>query len=192
MRTAMGDRRRVEQILTNLAANGLKFTPAGGIVEIDGRFDGAVAVLVVRDDGPGISVEDRPRIFERFHRLSTHERITGTGLGLPIARELARLMAGDLDVASVPGAGSAFVIVLPGPADASSEAVVAALARALGEEEVGLEERAVLRAMALGGRGGPTRQTADGPTSGSPAARRQKPDGRHGASPSTTSRRADG
>ena len=144
---ATGDRRRVEQILTNLTANALKFTPVGGRVELVGRFDGPVAVIVVRDDGGGIAGEDRIRIFERFHRLAGHERITGTGLGLPIARDLARQMGGDLDVASVPGSGSAFVLVLAGPAAIEPEVVAEALERALIAEEVGLEERAVLRAM---------------------------------------------
>ena len=69
MRVATGDRRRVEQILTNLVANALKFTPEGGSVEIAGRVDGLAAVLIVRDDGDGIPAEDRGRIFERFQRL---------------------------------------------------------------------------------------------------------------------------
>ena len=145
LRSATGDRRRVEQILTNLGANALKFTPSGGTVEIAAWFDGPVAILAVRDDGPGIDVEDRPRIFERFHRLAGHERITGTGLGLPIARDLARRMDGDLAVASVPGAGSTFVLALPGPASVDPDGIAEALARALAAEEIGLEERAVLR-----------------------------------------------
>jgi two-component system phosphate regulon sensor histidine kinase PhoR len=147
---ATGDRRRVEQILTNLTHNALKFTPSGGCVEIEGRFEGVVALIVVRDNGGGIAVDDRIRIFERFQRLAGHERITGTGLGLPIARALAREMGGDLDVASVPGSGSAFILVLPGPAATDRVAIAAALDRTLTAEEVGLEERAVLRA--IGGR----------------------------------------
>lgn len=152
LRSATGDRRRVEQILTNLVANALKFTAPGGRVEINGRFDGPVAILAVVDDGTGIAGDDRPRIFERFHRLPGHERITGTGLGLPIARDLARRMGGDLEVASVPGSGSAFVLALPGPAAVAQSVVAAALGRALAAEEIGLEERSVLRAMAMAGR----------------------------------------
>ena len=148
LRVATGDRRRVEQIVTNLAANALKFTPAGGSVELEARFDGPIAIVVVRDDGAGIPAEDRGRIFERFHRMAAHERITGTGLGLPIARELARRMDGDLDVASVPGSGSAFVLVLPGPTPVDGSAIRAALVRALADEEIGLEERIVRRAIA--------------------------------------------
>jgi len=152
LRVATADRRRVEQILTNLAANALKFTKSGGTVEIHGRFVGLVAVLIVRDDGPGIPPEDRGRIFERFHRMAGHEQITGTGLGLPIARDLARRMAGDLDVASVPGGGSSFVLVLPGPAPVEPSAIVATLEATLREEERALDERVVRRALAAAGR----------------------------------------
>jgi signal transduction histidine kinase len=147
LRSATGDRRRVEQILTNLAGNALKFTPAGGSVEIVGAFDGPVATLVVRDDGPGVEPADRDRIFERFERLPAHEDVAGTGLGLPIARDLARRMAGELDVASVTGSGSAFVLVLPGPMPVDATVVAGALERALAAEEQRLEERAVLRAI---------------------------------------------
>ena len=156
---ATGDRRRVEQILTNLVNNALKFSPAGGCVELEGRFEGAVALVIVRDDGAGIEADDRARIFERFQRLPGHERIIGTGLGLPIALGLARELGGDLDVASVPGSGSAFVLVLPGPATADAEVIEATLARTLAAEEAGLEERAVLRAIGGRSRGA---TTADG------------------------------
>jgi hypothetical protein len=132
----------------NLAGNALKFTPTGGTVEIVGRFDGPVAVIVVRDDGPGIEPADRSRIFERFQRLASHDGIAGTGLGLPIARDLARRMGGGLDVTSVPGSGSSFVLVLPGPAPVPEAVVVATLDRALAAEEQALEERAVLAALA--------------------------------------------
>jgi signal transduction histidine kinase len=146
LRSATGDRRRVEQILTNLAGNALKFTPAEGTVDVVARFDGTVAVFVVRDDGRGIEPADKARVFERFERLAGHETIPGTGLGLPIAQDLARRMGGDLDVASVPGSGSAFVLVLPGPTTVGELAMAAALERAVAAEEQGLEERAVLRA----------------------------------------------
>jgi signal transduction histidine kinase len=152
LRVATADRRRVEQVLTNLAANALKFTPSGGSVEILGRFDGPVAILIVRDDGPGIPPEDRDLIFERFHRMASHERISGTGLGLPIARDLARRMDGDLDVASVPGGGSSFVLVLPGPAAVEPEVLAETLAATLLEEETTLDERVVRRAIAAAGR----------------------------------------
>ena len=169
LRAAVGDRRRVEQVLTNLAGNALKFTPAGGTVDIVGRFDGAVAVLVVRDDGPGIEPADRSRIFERFQRLASHDRIAGTGLGLPIARDLARRMGGDLDVASVPGSGSAFVLVLPGPAPVPAAVVAAALERALAAEEQALEERAVLAALATAPDAGASQRPRGGARASHPA-----------------------
>ena len=103
MRMALGDRRRIQQILTNLVGNALKFVAPGGRVKLAAWTDGPVAVFAVRDDGTGIGPDDRARIFERFQRLAVHEGVTGTGLGLPIARELARAMGGELDVASVPG-----------------------------------------------------------------------------------------
>jgi signal transduction histidine kinase len=151
LKAATGDRRRVEQILTNLAGNALKFAPVGSAVEVAAWFDSSVAVVAVRDEGVGIAPDDRARIFERFYRLAGHERITGTGLGLPIARDMARAMAGDLDVASVPGSGSSFVLVLPGPVGTEPTAVAAATSRAVADEEVRLEERAVLRAIAQTG-----------------------------------------
>jgi signal transduction histidine kinase len=114
IRTAIGDRRRVDQIVTNLAANALKYGADGGLVELAGRFEGTHAIVAVRDEGPGIEAEDRSRIFEPFYRMVDHARVTGTGLGLSIARDLARAMGGDLDVASLPGTGSSFVLVLPG------------------------------------------------------------------------------
>ena len=147
LRPATGDRRRVEQILTNLVANAIKFTPRGGLVELEAWAGAAAAFVVVRDDGPGITIEDRARIFEPFVRLAGHERITGTGLGLPIARDLARAMRGDLGAASVAGIGSSFVLALPGAADVDGAAVATALATVLEAEEIALEEQAVLVAL---------------------------------------------
>ncbi len=147
LRAATGDRRRVEQIVTNLAANGLKFAPAGSSLDLEGWFDGSVGLVAVRDEGSGISADDRDRIFERFYRMAGHDRITGTGLGLPIARDLARAMGGDLVVASVPEAGSTFVLALPGPTSVAPDVVAETLARVRIAEEIALEERAVLQAL---------------------------------------------
>lgn len=147
LRAATGDRRRVEQILTNLTANALKFGGEGTVIELSGRFQGPVAVLAIRDEGPGIDPEDRARIFERFYRMADHERVTGTGLGLPIARDLARAMHGELEVASLPGTGSSFVLVLPGPAGPIPAEVLAdAVATVLATELDRLHTVAALRA----------------------------------------------
>jgi signal transduction histidine kinase len=146
IRTALADRRRVEQVLTNLAANALKYAP-GGTVELEAWFEDGLGLAVIRDDGPGISAEDRERVFTPFVRLEGHERVAGTGLGLPIARDLARAMGGDLGLASAVGSGSSFVLVLPAAAAPPPALVAAALGRTLEAEEQELEERAVLRAI---------------------------------------------
>ena len=147
LRAVTGDRRRLEQVLKNLVGNALKFTPSGGTVELAAWFDGPVGVVAVRDDGAGISAEDQERIWERFYRMASHERVNGTGLGLPIARELARAMAGDLGVASVPRVGSSFVLVLPGPTPVTAETIAAMLRRTLAAEEARLEERGMRRRL---------------------------------------------
>lgn len=147
IKTAVGDRRRVEQIVTNLAANALKFGAGGIEVELAGWFDGPVAIIAVRDEGPGIGAQDRAHVFERFYRMADHERVSGTGLGLSIARDLARRMGGELDVASHLGVGSAFVIVLPGPtAHVDPDVIAAATSVALRLETDRLEALAAVRA----------------------------------------------
>ncbi len=179
LRPATGDRRRVEQIVTNLVANAIKFTPRGGLVELEARTGAAAAIVAVRDDGPGIAVGDRKRIFEPFVRLEGQDRVPGTGLGLPIARELARAMRGDLGVASLPGVGSTFVLALPGAADVDGSALAAAVVTALEAEEMILEERSVLAALrgparsrtqSHGGRGSPDPRALPGATSDGSAA----------------------
>jgi signal transduction histidine kinase len=165
LRAATGDRRRVEQILTNLAANALKFGGDGTGIELSGRFEGSVAVLAIRDEGPGIEPADAERIFERFYRMADHERVTGTGLGLPIARDLARAMGGELGLASLRGTGSSFVLVLPGPAGSIAPAVLAAaVVTAIATETERLHTVAALRAgTAITGGGAGTRRGPDGP-----------------------------
>jgi len=147
LRAAVGDRRRVDQILTNLVGNAIKFTRPGSTIEVVAEFDGPVAIVAVRDEGPGIDAGDRLRIFERFHRLAAHERVAGTGLGLAIARDLARAMGGDLDVASVPASGSSFLLALPGPSAADDEMIESTLAARVALEEVRLEEHALIRRL---------------------------------------------
>ena len=169
MRTATADRRRVEQIMTNLGANALKYGPAGGTVELVARFDGSVAVLVVRDEGAGIDPEDRARIFEPFQRLADHQRLTGTGLGLSIARELARAMGGDLDVASELGAGSSFVLVLGGPSgQIDRDTLVSALTSAIETETDRLGQ------LGRGSRGAGSGGSRRGPDDGIDGARRTR------------------
>jgi signal transduction histidine kinase len=123
------DRGRLREILLNLLSNAVKFTPSGGSVRVslagqptsDGAGghrrrgtsgQGATATISVRDSGVGIAPGDQERIFEKFVRIAGPD-IPGTGLGLPISRELARLHGGDLTVTSTPGVGSTFTVRIP-------------------------------------------------------------------------------
>ena len=111
-----GDREKVVQILLNLLSNSAKFTPAdGGITVTTERVDGDFIALSVRDTGIGMSAEQLETVFEPFVQfdsaLSREHR--GTGLGMPISRELARGMGGDLVATSEPGVGSVFRLRLP-------------------------------------------------------------------------------
>ena len=108
------DDTRTRQILFNLVSNAIKFTEQGGIT-VDAQAHGDRLVLAVIDSGPGIDAALRPRLFQRFSQgdESTSRRHGGTGLGLEISRTLARLMGGDIALASPPGQGSRFELTLP-------------------------------------------------------------------------------
>ncbi len=111
------DGRRLRQILLNLLSNAIKFgrgnpirvhskaTPEGGIV------------LEVIDEGEGIAVADREKIFDEFVQLGKSQLTEGTGLGLPISRRLAEMLQGELEIDSVVGKGSTFRLTLPATAD---------------------------------------------------------------------------
>lgn len=109
-----GDRRRTAQILLNLLSNAVKFTEAGTVTLSLSAGNGK-ALIAVRDTGPGIAGGDLPRLFREFEQLDVGlgRRNEGTGLGLALSRRLARLMDGDIVVASRPGQGSTFSLFLP-------------------------------------------------------------------------------
>lgn len=108
---------RVLQIVSNLLANALQWTPAGGRVELSLEVpDGEVRVAVT-DTGPGIAADEHERIFRPFWSADGG----GTGLGLTIARELALALGGRLELESEPGRGSRFVLVLPAEEEPSSQ-----------------------------------------------------------------------
>jgi signal transduction histidine kinase len=106
----------VVQVLGNLLDNACKYSPDGEPVRLSGIREGAEAVLAVEDAGPGIPEAERQRIFDRFTQLERHttRRAGGVGLGLYIARQLARSQDGDLLVVDPTGAhGARFELHLP-------------------------------------------------------------------------------
>ncbi len=109
------DAGRIETILRNLLDNAIKFSPDGGEISCRVTVTRGVAHIAVVDHGLGIPAEQMHRLFTRFSRLVTPENshISGTGLGLYLSRELARLHGGDITARSTPGGGASFVLTLP-------------------------------------------------------------------------------
>jgi PAS domain S-box-containing protein len=111
------DPRRLKQMLVNLLSNAVKFTPEGGELglEVQGEGTGAMVRLVVWDRGIGIRAVDFERLFRPFVQIdsSLSRQNSGTGLGLSLVRRLAELHGGSIQVESIPGQGSRFIITLP-------------------------------------------------------------------------------
>lgn len=109
----LADPHWLHQVITNLLSNALKFTPSGGRVTISTQRDGARVLPRVTDTGVGISAEDLPRIFDRFWRGQRAAQISGSGIGLAIAAELAPAHGGQLTASSEPGRGTQLTLTLP-------------------------------------------------------------------------------
>jgi two-component system OmpR family sensor kinase len=107
---------RMQQVLQNLLANALRYTPAGGSITLTTAEQAGLVRLSVADTGPGIPPEHLPHIFDRFYRADparSHEGNNGAGLGLAIARAIVQLHGGEIKVGSAVGEGTEFVILLP-------------------------------------------------------------------------------
>ena len=112
---ASGDFRRSLQILVNLIGNAVRYAPEGTRVAVRAFYEGSHAGVTVADQGKGIAIEDQARVFDKFERVDPMEA-GGNGLGLYIARRLARAMGGDITLASAPGEGAHFTLTLPADA----------------------------------------------------------------------------
>jgi len=110
-----GDRDRLKQVILNLVANAIQYTPQGGEVFLSLKRIGEQSRLIVRDTGPGIPAEDLPYIFERFYRAEksrTRSKTSGFGLGLSITKWIVEQHGGQIKVESKEGEGTTFVIWL--------------------------------------------------------------------------------
>ncbi len=122
---ARGDEAKLRQIVVNLVANAIKFTDDGAVtvsIDLDVEEDRKILVVDVKDTGQGIEAEQIERLFEPFHQLPSSAAKEGTGLGLTISREYARLLGADLSVESEPGVGSVFTLRMPVEADYKEDA----------------------------------------------------------------------
>jgi signal transduction histidine kinase len=111
-----GDRDRLKQVLLNLVANAIQYTPLDGDVFLSLAIMGNQARIIVRDTGPGIPAEDLPHIFERFYRAEksrTRSKVSGFGLGLAIAHWIVEHHGGKIEVDSKEARGTTFAIWLP-------------------------------------------------------------------------------
>ena len=115
--TVVGDEAQLRQVLTNLLANALRYTPEGSPVEVLVGSGPQGALLAVRDHGPGIPAEQRHKVFERFYRgdSSRNTALGGSGLGLAIVQAIVGAMGGDVSVEETAGGGATFVVRLPQP-----------------------------------------------------------------------------
>ncbi|XAL98854.1 ATP-binding protein [Phycisphaeraceae bacterium D3-23] len=114
-----GDRDKLAVVIQNLLGNAVKYTPEGGEVRVNVEVSATQLTLEVTDTGIGISEEDQQRVFEKFTRANDPRigEITGSGLGLALAREIVRMHGGEITVESVINEGSTFKAVLPIKAD---------------------------------------------------------------------------
>ena len=104
---------RFQMVVRNLLSNAAKYSPAGTDILVRINRDDGMAAISVIDQGVGISEEDQANLFTRFGRIPTSQHVQGTGLGLWLSREIARMHDGDLTVQSAAGTGSTFVLKVP-------------------------------------------------------------------------------
>ena len=104
---------RFQMVVRNLLSNAAKYSPAGSDITVRIRRVDGIASVAVIDHGVGISPEDQANLFTRFGRIPRTQHVQGTGLGLWLSREIARMHNGDLTVESTLGSGSTFILAVP-------------------------------------------------------------------------------
>jgi heavy metal sensor kinase len=108
-----GDMQMLQRMVVNLLDNALKYTPSGGTVTVSANANEGQFVFSVSDTGIGISKDDLPHVFKRFYRCDQSRSQAGIGLGLSLARAIAKAYGGNIAAASNPGQGSEFTVTLP-------------------------------------------------------------------------------
>ncbi len=108
-----GDKDKLSRVVMNLISNAIKYTPAGGLVDVSLSLDQNTAIFCVINTGPGITTDEMERLFKKFARLDKHAEIEGTGLGLSIAKDIVDLHNGHISVKSELGKNTEFKVVLP-------------------------------------------------------------------------------
>jgi signal transduction histidine kinase len=108
------DQQRLEQVMANLLANAVKYSPTGGAIEVSIRAGHKNVTVCVKDEGVGLMPEEAPHVFERFFRARESRRLEGAGLGLYICQTIVSAHGGRIWVESAgPGQGSSFCFALP-------------------------------------------------------------------------------
>jgi PAS domain S-box-containing protein len=110
-----GDREKLALLLHNVLGNAIKYTPEGGSVRLVAERDAGALTVTVTDTGPGIAPDEHEKVFQKFYRTeqARTSNAKGSGLGLALAREIARLHGGDITLESAPGHGSTFIVRIP-------------------------------------------------------------------------------
>ncbi len=105
---------RIAEIVNNVVSNAIRYTPAGGRIDVDCRHTNGKLVLTVSDGGPGVALEDRSRIFEAGYRGKSTAGTSGSGLGLGLARRFVEAHGGTINLVDSEDSGARFVVSLPG------------------------------------------------------------------------------
>ena len=111
--TIEGDPTKLAWALSNLVANALRYTPAGGRIDLEAQIDDAAVRLVVADTGRGIAPEERERIFDRFYRSSNARTVGGAGIGLTVCKRLVESQSGRIWAHANEGGGLVVSFALP-------------------------------------------------------------------------------